>query len=466
MLLRERFLESGDERLIGAFTYGQAWANAERLVRQWRHVGLNPGDRVILSFKNDPAYMICYLACMAGGFTACPLSLNLTAETRKKLVDLVKPALVFREPPALDYDTRPSVPSNELPANQIFAIVFTSGTTAEPKGICFSLEGVLGIANAFALHSGMDSTTQLHHVLPMAYNAGFINSMMAPMTVGGSIVGCSQFSALHALEFNTRGDFLILTPTIASALCRYVKDVPGARAEFSRYKAIHSTAGQLTHGLRQRFLDTFQVPLQDCYGITELGGPLTVQTRDDAVMEDNCGAPVPGVSIKFLPAWQDSDGGYGGPDELWIGSPWSMLGYLTENGLENPTKWEGALPTGDAGTFDGKLKITGRKKDLIVRGDINVSPLAVENVISAIEGVADVSVVGAKDEFWGEVIVACVIPRGLDIHELQKRIHNVCLEKLSVSERPDRITIMHEFPRANGKVQKHILRQFAENLGD
>lgn len=222
----------------------------------------------------------------------------------------------------------------------------------------------------------------------------------------------------------------------------------------------------MTKGLRERFLDTFQVPLQDCYGITELGGPLTVQTSEDASTEDNCGVPLPGVKISFLPAWQDSDGGHGGADELWIESPWAMLGYLTEDGLEVPTKWNGAFPTGDAGEFHVKLKITGRKKDLIVRGDINVSPLAVENVIGQIEGVAEVSVVGAKDEFWGEVVVACVIPRDQDVHELQKRIHAECMDSLSVNERPDRIVIMHEFPRANGKVQKHILRQFAEHLSD
>ena len=464
-MLRERFSESRDEKLIGAFTYGQAWANAENLVRQWKQVGLNPGNRIVLSLKNDPAYLICYLACIAGGFTACPISPVLNAETRKKMIGMIKPALVFREPPGFDYGIDPSIPG-KIPQSEIFAVIFTSGTTAEPKGICFSLDGALGIAGAFAKHSGMDASTQMHHVLPMAYNAGFINSMMAPMTVGGSIVGCQQFSALQAAEFKWRGNFIVITPTIASALCRYVKDVSGARAEISRYRAIHCTAGQLTKGLRERFLDTFQVPLQDCYGITELGGPLTLQTREDAFTEDNCGIPIPGVAFRFLPAWQDSDGGYGGADELWVESPWAMLGYLTEDGLEVPTKWNGAFPTGDAGEFHGKLKITGRKKDLIVRGDVNVSPLAVENVVSQIEGVAEVSVVGARDEFWGEVVVACVIPRVQDVHELQKRIHAECIEHLSVNERPDRIVILHEFPRANGKVQKHILKRFAENLGD
>jgi acyl-CoA synthetase (AMP-forming)/AMP-acid ligase II len=208
--------------------------------------------------------------------------------------------------------------------------------------------------------------------------------------------------------------------------------------------------------VRQQFLETFERPLQDCYGLTELGGPLTSQTPADARIEENVGYPVAGLDLKLVPSPY-------GDDELWIRSPFAMQGYLTESGLESPFDEAGFMATGDLARIEsGKPHITGRSKDTIVRGGINVAPIMVENHLGRIEGVEEVAVVGVPDDFWGETIVACVIPAPeTDPQGLKERIFSYAGKTLDTNLRPDRVVTMESFPRAStGKVQKHSLRSY------
>jgi len=110
--------------------------------------------------------------------------------------------------------------------------------------------------------------------------------------------------------------------------------------------------------------------------------------------------------------------------------------------------------------LSGKLRITGRSKDIIVRGGINVAPILIENALGRVRGVEEVAAVGVPDDFWGEIIVACVIPEpGIDAAGLERDILRYATTVLDGNLRPDRVVIMTGFPRAGtGKVQKHILK--------
>jgi acyl-CoA synthetase (AMP-forming)/AMP-acid ligase II len=119
------------------------------------------------------------------------------------------------------------------------------------------------------------------------------------------------------------------------------------------------------------------------------------------------------------------------------------------------------MPTGDIGEMaDGRLRITGRLKDLIIRGGVNIAPVTLENVLAGLPGLEDVAVISMPHEFWGEAIVVCVQPSaGADVKSLEQAVRVRCQEKLARSHYPDRIVILDRFPRAvTGKVQKNQLR--------
>ncbi len=427
MNLSNRFHESADSNLIGGLSYGQAWANAEALAESWQSVGLQKGDRVVVMHENHPSHLIRYLACMIAGLTACPVSPVLSDTQTEDILKRLDPALVFRKPIELR-DMSPSLPG-DIPNNDNFAIIFTSGTEARPKGVKFSLKKALKLAEAYGKASGMTRDTKLHHILPMAHNAGFLNTLLAPMMSGSEIVGCKCFTGLSARDFTPQGNFIVLTPTITQAILRFSRG--DLRERFSLMKTVQITAGQLTDSVREKFTELTSIVPHDVYGLTELGGPLAID-----------GVPIPGVAVRTA-------------EEVYIKSDYEMTGYLEG---AKPQKDRQYYPTGDVGMFNGKLTITGRRSDLIVRGDINVSPLVVEEAINQVEGVEESAVVGGKDEMWGESVVAFVVGKGNE-NNLKHNIRTHCSERLSRSERPDRIIVVPELPKANGKVRKSQLRE-------
>ena len=186
---------------------------------------------------------------------------------------------------------------------------------------------------------------------------------------------------------------------------------------------------------------------------------VSAQTRAEADTSSNVGRLLPGVHATFRAVPER------GESELVINTPYALLGYLLEDGETSPLLVDGGMPSGDVGQMEGDaLIITGRLKDLIIRGGLNVSPVAVENVLLREPGVQEVAVVGLPHDFWGETIVACLVAEaGADVDTLQISIHLRCAKELGEGMRPDRYVWLDTLPRAStGKVQKHVLvRQLA-----
>jgi acyl-CoA synthetase (AMP-forming)/AMP-acid ligase II len=225
----------------------------------------------------------------------------------------------------------------------------------------------------------------------------------------------------------------------------------------------HKVSGILRHvfcgtaplpiAVRRAFRATFGCPLQESYGMSEVL-LVSAQTRADADTSCNVGRLLPSVQATFRAVFER------GESELVINTPYALICYLLEDGETSPLLADGGMPSGDVGQMEGDaLIITGRLKDLIIRGGLNVSPVAVENILLREPGVQEVAVVGLPHVFWGESIVACMVAEaGIDVDTLQASLHLRCAKELGEGMRPDRYVWLDNLPRAStGKVQKHVL---------
>jgi long-chain acyl-CoA synthetase len=463
-LLSGRFHSSAAKLLLvcedGAqFTYAQVWANAQRIAGVWKADGVDPGDTVALVLRNDPAVLACYLACFIGGFVAAPINPELGDADVDFIVAMVKPALTVWDAPLLQADPAPVTDWNlRTDPAAVAAIFFTSGTTGRPKGVRHSLNALVGNVVSFNALMGLDAATRLYHVMPMTYMAGFLNTMLSPAMAGGTIVLGPRFSAQSALDFwsrpqATQANTMWISPSMAASLCRTSRDAEAARRGAAGFTSILCGTAPLHTGVRQAFRQTFGIALQESYGTSELL-LIAAQRRAEAESSIDVGPLLPELAVRPRVNAE-------GQPELTVRSPFHYLGYITEAGALAPDLDDGYMPTGDMGEMaDGRLRITGRIKDLIIRGGVNIAPVTLENALAGLPGLEDVAVVSMPHDYWGEAIVVCIQPMpGEDAARLEQAVRTRCRERLARSHQPDRIAILERFPRAaTGKVQKHQLR--------
>ncbi len=438
-----------------AITYGELWTTARFQAKNWRDEGLKAGDIVAFRLENSYRLPCLYLACAMANLIACPVVPTLAERTVQQNLDDLRPARFIDGEIDLPIQPADQNASMQLDGRLPFLIMFSSGSTGKNKAICHNLNSVTGSADAFGRLSDFSSKTRLYHVLPMTYMAGFLNAMFAVFTQGGQVIEGPQFRMTSVADFwrhalSTNANALSLIPPIAAAACRLTRNQAVIDRVASQFSTAQCTSQSIPMDLRRRFFDKFSLPLQDCYGMTELGGALSLQSTADALGLNNRTHPMPEITLEIRDEGQ-----------LWVKSPFSMMGYLIDGELQRIDDERGFIDTGDLAVMtEGTLEITGRIKDIIIRGGINTSPAHIESVMSQINGVEEVAIVGRPHAFWGEEIVACLIG---DAGEAE--IMAFCREHLAQHETPDRLVYMDSFPRSFiGKLLKRELAQQLEHL--
>lgn len=446
-----------DER---TFSYAEIYAHAAG-IRDWLVIqGCRAGDTVALRLPNGWVFAAAYLACILGRYRLVPVNLELNSDDQRYILERVAARVVLEDEAVLAELPATAVndPNFDYPKSEVVAVFFTSGTTGRPKGVCHTLDALVGNAMAFNQSMGLDANTRLYHCLPMAYMAGFLNTLLSPWMAGGSVLLGPRFKPAEALKFWQRlldwnANTMWLTPTLAAALVRMNRDAEIASKVSKNLRHIFCGTAPLPVAVRQSFRTTFGCSLQESYGMSEVL-LVSAQTRDEADAQINVGHLLPGVHAVFRAAPER------GELELVINTPYALIGYLLENGEASPLLADGGMPSGDVGQMQGDvLVINGRLKDLIIRGGLNVSPAAVENVLLREFGVQEVAVVGLPHDFWGESIVACLVAEaGFDVGTLQASLRLRCTKELGEGMRPDRYVWLGTLPHAStGKVQKHAL---------
>ena len=449
--------------------------------------GLKRGERVGVLLPNGADFGATYLACLHGGYAIVPLNPEWPHAMLTHAVAVTRPALLIIEAslaPRLGPSSLPTWSVNgpgrliaegakhkPLSAvedeSAILCINFTSGTASQPKAVCHRAASMVANVAAFAAAQNMGPDTRMFHVLPMAYMAGFLNTILLPLVAGGSVVLAPRFDARAALRFWEPAmehgiNNIWLTPTMAALLARLNRD-PAVRAWTERHlpMALIGTA-PLPNASRNAFEGAFGCTALESYGMSEVmlvsADALTTRAPRGSV-----GRPLDGIIPKILP--QDRTGTLGAEGgELLLKTPYALVGYLdAATGEPTSPLDNGWLATGDLAHVDavGHLFITGRVKDLIIHGGTNVSPRAVEEALLTCAFVHDAAVIGQPHPFWGEEVVAFVqIDEPASLKDIRSALLARCQEVLSPDAVPTRLLAMSELPRnSTGKVNKQKLRQ-------
>lgn len=343
-------------------------------------------------------------------------------------------------------------------------IQYTSGTTGRPKGALLHHRGLITNASYVAARAGLDHSVLLSP-MPLFHTAGSIMSVLGCLNSRSTLVLPLLFDPGTVLDAiaHTRADTLFGVPTMLLAVIDAQLQAP---RDLSSLRVAASGGAQVPPELHRRIHDALKLPLLTVFGQTELS-PIVSQTSIDDPDEQrihSVGRPLWNVEVRIVDPNGDRVVGIGVEGEIQVRGYQTMLGYFNAPQETSETiTADGWLRTGDLGAMDeaGYLRITGRLKDMIIRGGENIYPAEVEACLLRHPAVADISVFGAPDDKWGEVVAAAVrlVP---DVPVTATELSAFCKTEIAPHKAPTVWYACTGFPlTASGKIQKFRLRDAA-----
>jgi acyl-CoA synthetase (AMP-forming)/AMP-acid ligase II len=357
---------------------------------------------------------------------------------------------------------------DEVKPEEPVALVYTSGSTGEPKGALLSQRGMIRSA-CITWETWYGRVEPLRTIAqhPINHVGWLICECVSALVAGGILYFRERFSGADTLRAIERYR-LNLWVAFPSMIILAIDSDDFRSADLSSLERVAlgtMTSVELMRQFRERSHATFSVS----YGLTEASGGALTYTPDDATPEQvatTMGVPVPGVELRVLNA-EGRDTAPGEPGELLVRDPSLFVGYLNRPDATAQTiDAEGWLHTGDAVALneDGSYRMVGRLKEMFKSGGYNVYPTEVEAVLSANPSVSAACVVPAEDELWGEVGVAFVILKP-GARETEPELRGYARERLANYKIPKTFVFRDDLPRLpNGKFDKVGLRREAATL--
>ena len=474
-----------------AFISGDDVWSYRRLATAARHFacalvgrGLRAGDRVALHMANLPELAVAYYACFSIGAIACPLNIRFKTAELLPLLDQLRPALYLGQAelypqiaPAqsaiLASNARfivgaASEQSGAQPWDNLFVgityrsvvydpdvdmpavLLTTSGTTGRPKFVAHTPATLSAIADSF-LHLGLDEEQVAINAVPMMHVGG-LATFLGCVRFGMPMVLFERFdpdALLDAIEPN-QCSWLIGVPLMYSALLRSQRMRP-RRVDTMRFCLV---AGDVCPPqLQEDFLEMFGVPLRSFWGSTETFGTFTYGLQPGPVSR-----PTPGTRFRLVDNKGES-APRGEVGELLVRGPSVAVGYWSAPSQVNGLS-DGWFHTGDLMREgeEHEFWFVSRKKDLIIRGGSNVSPIEVERVLLTHPAVCDAAVIGIPDEILGQRVVGVVKLADNSSKSALGDILAHAKERLADYKVPERLDAVDEIPRnALGKIERKLL---------
>ena len=350
----------------------------------------------------------------------------------------------------------PALPENA--PDETAVILYTSGTTGRPKGVCLSFDNLRSNAEAGIEHMRLAPDHQFLGVIPSFHVYGLSTTILCPVLVGATTHFLPRFQPLTVINtiHERRITVVVLVASMYQALAR--TKLPGDR--LASVELAISGGEPLPPAAARAFAEKFGVPLLEGYGMTETS-PFVSVNRPTANKPGTAGQLLSGVEVRIVDDnGQDVSAGAGG--EILVRGPGVMRGYYNQpEETAKAVDETGWLWTGDIGTLDndGYLSITGRKKEMIIVGGENVYPREVEDILTLHDDVAEAAVIGVPDASRGEVVAAVIVPAE-DRKPDEIAIRDFCRKRLAGFKVPRQVRVGSDLPRGpTGKILKRKLHE-------
>jgi long-chain acyl-CoA synthetase len=480
------FIESVEDGR--AISYHKAYVSCCRIGHYLRINGFKANDRVALMSNNSIEHLLIYLGVMAYGATVCTIHVEMNALYIDEIISSVKPKIIlFEEAAGLDISSIDEIEKmplgrfggadegtfykvisefegapQEAPINSpqdIASIFYTSGTSSKPKGVMYSFADLSQNAEAVAVGFALRGDDRILDFRSFNWMSAQVLSALGMLSVGATLLLARKFSSSKFFDWikDNKATIAAGNPTTINMLINRPVDIKGSDIPHLRF--ITSSSAPLLMQDWQNFEDLYEIPISQGYGSSETGW--IAGSHEKSRCRGSVGKPLPYQNLtvvdqdgKTLPVNDIGDIELGPSDN-------SEFKYLGEDG-EKIVSATGRVKTGDMGYLDkeGFLYVSGRAKDLIIRGGINISPLEIENVLLEMPGIAEAAALGIEDKIYGEAIVALVVlqagsPTNSDL------IISHCQQNLSAVKIPANISIVDNLPKTDrGKLDRKSL----ENL--
>jgi fatty-acyl-CoA synthase len=474
------------------WSYRELLHDAERTARALLRL-FKPGERVAVYAANSPEWVLLQHGMSLAGLILVPVN---PAYTARELLYVIKDS----EATGLFHDESHrgralnsvigEVRNAELPhlreiiavptlralmagANEDIAlpairptdtlqIQYTSGTTGSPKGALLHHKGVTNTARNIAIRMQFPDGGVHINAMPMFHIAGAAVAEMGVIAFRGTFVLMPHFDAGLMLELfeSERGNATLIVPTMILSILNHPDR---KRHDISSWQTILSGAANVPAAMVRAVHEELRCKVCIIFGQTESNGPITLSAPDDLIEDqtDSVGKPLPHVEVRVVHPETHETVPVDVVGEIWVRGYQTMTGYfkMAEKSAET-IRPDGWLRTGDLGTMDarGYVKITGRLKEMIIRGGMHLYPKEMEDVLFDHPAIDQAAVLGVPHEKWGEVVAAVFSVReGMEAPGLDA-LKQYCSGRLSSQKIPTMWFLVETYPLTpSGKIQKHVL---------
>ncbi|TWG88613.1 acyl-CoA synthetase (AMP-forming)/AMP-acid ligase II [Cupriavidus gilardii J11] len=454
-------------------------------------LGVGVGDRVMVVAENCPEHAALILACSRVGAWSCGVNARMAPAEIDAFAAKAEPRVVYFTaaasraagahagrhgalPSALPGMRRATVADDAVPEppplrDQVAVLIFTSGTTGEPKGVMLTHDALIHFARVTRDARALGPEDRSYAFVPMTHIFGLGTVLLSSLLAGAQLVMRPQFDPADLLDALAHRGVSQLQgpPMLFSRLLAYLQQHGIDRPTAPALRYLYTGAGPLDLALKQNVEATFGLTLHHGYGLSEYAGSVHVTRLGERRADTSAGYAVAEAEVQVTDPATGKPLPPGQRGELWLRGRGLMPGYFRDPEATAAVMREGGwYASGDLGEMhaDGALFVVGRLKEMIIRSGFNVYPAEVETALNSHPCIHRSAVVGRPEPDGNESIVAFVELRpgaALQLRSVQDHL----AKRLAPYKRPAHIVALPELPtNNNGKILKRVLREQAGSL--
>ncbi|MFH0861127.1 MAG: class I adenylate-forming enzyme family protein [Candidatus Altiarchaeota archaeon] len=455
----------------------------DRVCSLYESLGLRKGDIISAVIKNSVEYILLYLSALRLGCIFNPYPYTLDGKDISRYIENMKPRITLCQEshyPDLKTNT-PSdiflietdfidslkktkqnyidfVPKKDSPA----CVYYSSGTTGNPKGVVFSHNNIIKNISSIIRGFRFDENEVHLIILPLGHTAS-INYSFLPCTLcGGTLVLTESFWKIRAKFWKIMREQNITYVEVVPSILVALLNTPYKKNEFENIRLIRFIgcgSATLPKDTQVKFMQKYGIRVANLYGLSETGPTHIDYPLDEGWKPGSIGKPLDVNEAKIMDE-QNHILGPGEIGEIVIKGENVFIGYRNNERLYNKVVKDNYFHTGDLGyvTRDNTFFFTGRKKDLIIKGGVNISPDEIDEILSKMDEIKEVATVGVPDEYLGEKIVSFIVLKE-DKNIRDTDIINFCKKYISRDKIPDKVEFVDNIPKGpSGKNLRRKLR--------